>query len=112
MNYPILVFGALLKFSLRLEKIKQKSTADFLKMAPKNGLIPQRSNTEIVNNIRIKLSIDESIVEIFFDSQIYGRNSVALMAAGAVLSRLTILPSYVTPKVKYEPSPPRFCCTL
>lgn len=62
---PKLRVEAPTKRANEIEKIKQKSTADFLKMAPKNGLIPQRSNTEIVNNIRIKLSIDESIVEIF-----------------------------------------------
>ncbi len=67
-----------------------------------NRMIPTFFSTYKVNNIRARLSRDESKVEIFLDSQMNGLNKVAMIAAGAILARLDTLPSNSTPSEKFD----------
>lgn len=58
------------KSAKEIEKIKQNNTADLFIMVLKKAFNPHRSKTDNVNNISTRLSIDESKVDIFLDSQI------------------------------------------
>ncbi|MBI3883043.1 MAG: hypothetical protein HY305_02190, partial [Sphingobacteriales bacterium] len=84
------------KSAKRTEKKKQNTTIGSLIIADRKirGLL---KNTYIVNNISAKLSKEDSRVDIFLDSHKNGRYNVAAIAAGAILIRLPVDPSYSTP---------------
>ena len=65
---------------------------------------PALKNTDKVKNMITILSMDDKMVDTFFDSQIKGRYRVAIIAAGAIFTRLPNEPSYSTPSEKLEPA--------
>lgn len=99
-NVPKLSVVAPTNNAKTIEKKKQYSIIGFLIMVRKNFLMPTFLSTNNVNNISVRLSKEESNVEIFFDSHKKGRYNVAAIAAGAIFARLVIEPSNSTPSEK------------